>query len=88
MVYARKIMNKHFALRNRDVRIPFQALVRCLIHLIPAMFRATRKGYLVAGSQDQLRLGPPFVVRISDPNRAKPRHGLRRRRNPLGYPGI
>jgi serine/threonine protein kinase len=28
MVYARKIMNKHFALRNRDVRMPFQVSYR------------------------------------------------------------
>jgi len=32
MVYARKIINKHFALRNRDVRIPFQVVIGSLTH--------------------------------------------------------
>ena len=89
LVYARKVINKHFALRNRDVRIPFQGPPPTpLPSRSLAMFRATRKRYLVAGSQDQFRLGSPSVVRISHPNRTKPRHGLRRRRNPLGCVGI
>jgi hypothetical protein len=68
MIYARKIINKHFALRNRDVSMPFYALLSTLFIQVLAMLRATRKRRLAAGSQDQFGVGSTPVVRISDSN--------------------
>lgn len=60
MVYARKIINKHFALRNRDVRVYFCILVCSLTYLLSSNVSCNSKGISCYGLARPDRTGLPI----------------------------